>query len=91
MTSLRRYSSGSSGVSSPVCQSVARNIGLDSAPGACLTQAGDVKGFVRIEIQAFQAQLSRFEQFAQLGKNALQLKCVVLVASFGRGNGQRQP
>ena len=70
--------------------SVARNVGLNAAPYAVLSQAVDVKGFVGIQKQAFQAQFSCFEQIAQLGKDPLHLEHVVLVTGLGRGHGQRQ-
>ena len=69
---------------------VARDVGLDAAPGTGCSQAADIKGFVGIEKQALEAQPGRFEQVAQLGKDALQLERVVLVARLGRGHGQRQ-
>ena len=69
---------------------VARDVDFDAAPRTGLPQATDVKGVIGIEKQAFQAQFGCFEQFAQLGKDALPLKRVVLVASLGRGHGQRQ-
>ena len=70
---------------------VARDIGLDATPRAGLPQADDINGFVSIEKQAVQAQLGGFEQFAQLGKDALQLKRVVLVTGLGVATASGSP
>ena len=70
---------------------VARNIGFDAALHTGLPPVADVKGFVGIEGQAFQAQLGRFELLVQFGKDPLQLKCVVLVTGLGVATASGRP
>ena len=68
---------------------VAGDIRFDVAPGAFLAKLVGIEGFVRVQEQPGDGNVSRFERGADFAKQGAEQVAVVVVARLRAGNGQR--